>query len=266
MSPIATISNIADLGAKVRRQSWTLHVDPVGDLYESALDCERAVFLQAYGNTIEELEGEYGPYDDSSFLISVTDDTGYTVGVCRIITPGAAGTKTLNDINASPWFADSARLARACGIAEDRTWDIATLGVRAEYRTQAPMVTMALLHAMVATTRANGIPSVTAMLDERARRFLSFMDVHFSTFPGVEAGEYLGSAATRPVYMDIVKMLTANRQANPVTYRTLTLGEGLEGMALPSRESLRLRTPEQRTAARQLATQEVVRELSLVAG
>ena len=121
---------------------------------------------------------------------------------------------------------------------------------------------MALLHAMVATTRANGIPAVTAMLDERARRFLSFMDVHFSTFPGVEAGEYLGSAATRPVYMDIVKMLSANRTANPITYRTLTLGEGLEGMALPSRESLRIRTPQQRVAARE----NVVAELSLVAG
>ena len=170
MSPLATISNIADHGAKVRRQSWTLHVDPVGDLYESALDCERAVFLQAYGNTVDELNTEYGPYDESSFLISVTDESGYTVGVCRIITPGAFGTKTLNDINASPWFADSARLARACGIDAGKTWDIATLGVRAEYRTQAPMVTMALLHAMVATTRANGIPAVTAMLDERARR------------------------------------------------------------------------------------------------
>ncbi|MDO8732250.1 MAG: hypothetical protein Q7L55_06725 [Actinomycetota bacterium] len=262
MSPIATISNIADHGAKVRRQSWTLHVDPVGDLYKSALDCEQAVFLQAYGNTIDELNNEYGPYDDSSFLISVTDESGYTVGVCRIITPGVMGTKTLNDINASPWFAESARLARACGIAPDKTWDIATLGVRAEYRTQAPMVTMALLHAMVATTRANAIPAVTAMLDERARRFLSFMDVHFSTFPGVEAGEYLGSAATRPVYMDIVKMLSANRTANPITYRTLTLGEGLEGMTLPSRESLRVRTPQQRAAARQ----DVVAELSLVAG
>jgi len=262
MSPIATISNIADHGAKVRRQSWTLHVDPVGDLYESALDCERAVFLQAYGNTIDELDGEYGPYDDSSILVSVTDDTGYTVGVCRIITPSAQGLKTLNDVNESPWFADSARLARACGIAPDKTWDIATLGVRAEYRTQAPMVTMALLHAVMATSRANGIPSLTAMLDERARRVLSFMDVHFSTFPGVEAGAYLGSAATRPLYMDITKSLTLLRKANPVVYRTLTLGEGLEGMVLPSRESLRVRTPQQRAAARQIASA----ELSLVAG
>ncbi len=262
MSPIATISNIADHGAKVRRQSWTLHVDPVGDLYESALDCERAVFLQAYGNTVDELTTEYGPYDESSFLISVTDDSGYTVGVCRIITPGAFGTKTLNDINASPWFADSARLARACGIDPGKTWDIATLGVRVEYRTQAPMVTMALLHGVMATSRANAVPSLTAMLDERARRVLSFMDVHFSTFPGVEAGEYLGSAATRPLYMDIVKSLTLLRQANPIVYRTLTLGDGLEGMILPTRESLRIRTAEQRTAARANA----VAELSLVAG
>ena len=262
MSPIATISNIADHAAKVRRQSWTLHVDPVGELHESALACERAVFLQAYGNTVDELNTEYGPYDESSFLISVTDDTGYTVGVCRIITPGASGLKTLNDVNASPWYADSARLARAVGIAPDRTWDIATLGVRAEYRTQAPMVTMALLHGVMATSRANAIPSLTAMLDERARRVLSFMDVHFSTFPGVDAGEYLGSAATRPLYMDITKSLTLLRQANPVVYRTLTLGDGLEGMALPSRESLRLRTAQQRAALRE----NPAAELSLVAG
>lgn len=262
MSPLATISNIADHGAKVRRQSWTLHVDPVGDLYESALDCERAVFLQAYGNTIDELDGEYGPYDDSSFLISVTDDNGYTVGVCRVITPGVNGTKTLNDMEASPWFADSARLARACGIAPEKTWDIATLGVRAEYRTQAPMVTMALLHAVMSTSRTNAIPMLTAMLDERARRVLSFMDVHFTTFPSVEAGPYLGSAATRPLYMDITKSLTLLRKANPLVYRTLTLGEGLEGMALPSRESLRIRTPQERAAVRANA----VAELSLVAG
>jgi hypothetical protein len=107
-----------------------LHFDPRGDLLEAARQCEEDVFLQAFGNTRSQLDEEYGPYNDQSVFVSVSDDSGHVVGSCRLITPGPAGLKTLNDVARQPWGVDGLRAARAASIDVTRTWDIATLGVR----------------------------------------------------------------------------------------------------------------------------------------
>ncbi len=53
-----------------------LHFDAQGDLLESARQCEEDVFLQAFGNTRAQLDEEYGPYDDQSVFVAVSDERG----------------------------------------------------------------------------------------------------------------------------------------------------------------------------------------------
>src|SRR5579875_1985596 len=71
--------------------------DPAAELGRSL---ERAVFLEAFGNTPELLEVEYSPYESASlFLVVVDHRRRLPAGVMRVICPGGpAGLKSLNDL------------------------------------------------------------------------------------------------------------------------------------------------------------------------
>ncbi len=86
------------------QQLFEMHFDPLGDTLAAARDCEAEVFLQAYGNTREELADEYGPYEDASVYMAVTEPGGTAVAACRLILPGPAGLKTLNDVARVAWM------------------------------------------------------------------------------------------------------------------------------------------------------------------
>ena len=125
----------------------TLKFNVHGDEQIAARECEADVFLSAFGNTRDQLEEEYGPYEDQSLFLSVTDEHGETLGSCREILPGPAGLKTLNDLARPPWFVDGPRSARAAGVDPTRAWDLATLGVRRQFRSHRLMVGIALYWA-----------------------------------------------------------------------------------------------------------------------
>jgi hypothetical protein len=203
-----------------------------GDLLNAARQCEEDVFLKAFGNTREQLDSEYGPYDDQSLFLTVSDSEGVVVGASRVITRGPAGFKTLNDIKADPWFIDGERSARAAGADLDATWDVATLGVRDSYRGGKVQVAIALYHGILRGARANGVRSVVAILDEPARRVLAALDMAHLTLPGTTSAPYLGSTASTPVYYHY-SMFDAQRRANPESFRMVVQGRGLEGVTLP---------------------------------
>ena len=55
---------------------------------DAARDVEGRVFLQAFGNTPEVMEQEYGSYEERSRFIAVIDDaTGSALGAARLILP-----------------------------------------------------------------------------------------------------------------------------------------------------------------------------------
>ena len=83
-----------------------LNFNVTGSLLAAARECEEDVFLKAFGNTREQLDAEYGQYDDQSVFLTVSDSDGVVLGACRIITPGPAGFKTLNDVKGDPWLVD----------------------------------------------------------------------------------------------------------------------------------------------------------------
>lgn len=218
-----------------------LHFDVRGSLLDSARACERDVFLQAFGNTAEQLDEEYGPYNDQSVFVAVADQDDHVVGACRLILPGPQGNKTLNDVARQPWGVDGQRSARAASIDNARTWDIATLGVRRDYRGGKLMVAMALYHAIMTATRLNGCDTATAILDEHAFRCLTGAGYMFSGLPGTKAGPYLGSESSIPVYGHWTGLVDAQRRENPDAYRLITLGIGLDGIAIPEQSAFMLK-------------------------
>jgi hypothetical protein len=211
----------------------SLHFNVTGPLRDAALECEANVFLSAFGNTRDQLAEEYGPYDDTSIFMAVTDDSDDVLGTCRLILPGAPGTKTIKDIGREPWLVDGERSARAVGIDPARSWDIATLGVRDGFRGQGLMVAMALYHGVLRSTSLNDAHSVTAIMDEHIRRVVATFGYAFPALPGTSTGAYLGSPRSTPVYY-LPSMVDAHRRRYPDSYRLLALGIGLDGISLPS--------------------------------
>lgn len=218
-----------------------LRVNVSGALLEATRSCEADVFLSAFGNTRDQLADEYGPYERQSMFLAVTDTVGDVLGACRMILPGPAGLKTLNDVGRAPWFVDGDRAARAAGIDPARAWDIATLGVRDGHRGRNAMVALALYHGILKATHLNAVPSVTSIMDDHARRVLGSFDYSYPVLPGTASASYLGSASSTPVYCH-ASMLDTQRRLNPEAYRLLSLGIGLDGVSRPADDDYRLST------------------------
>jgi hypothetical protein len=210
-----------------------LHFDVTGTLLDAARDCEEEVFLSAFGNTREQLDEEYGPYDAQSIFMVIADEDGDVLGSCRLIEPGPSGLKTLNDVSQSPWRADGYRAAFAAGVDPSRAWDIATLGVRRCARGRRMSAAIALYHGLVVSTRVNEVPSVTAILDSQIRRILNSADYIMPALPGLAPAPYLGSKESSPVYGHCATMVDVQRRKNPDAYRLMSLGIGLDGISVP---------------------------------
>lgn len=219
-----------------------MHFDAQGSLLRAARDCEAEVFNKWFGNTREQLEQEYGPYEDSSVFLVLADRHGQVVGEVRLIAPGGcAGLKTLVDIGREPWAVDAARVAAAIGMDLGSTWEIATLGVRDGTEATGKQLSLALYHGLITVARVNQMSSFVAILDERVRRLLGSVGILTRPLPGTATAAYLGSAASTPVYAHCTPLLDHQRRMFPDAYRLVTLGVGLDGVAVPALDSFRLR-------------------------
>ncbi len=141
---------------------------------DAAREVEAQVFLQAFGNTPEVMQQEYGPYDDRSRFVTVIDDsTGRAVGTARIILPDATGeVKTLTDVAGAPWHLAGRDGLRAAGLAGSPVWDSATLAVDPRHRRNAAgaEVTLALVHGLWRHTRLSDIRGAVTILDDHVLR------------------------------------------------------------------------------------------------
>lgn len=208
-------------------------VGPTGDELAAALACESDVFLQTYGNTAEQFEAEYGPYREHTGFMTILREDGEAVAAARVIGPGPAGLKTLNDVSRPPWGADGLRSARSAGIDPARTWDLATIAVR-KGQGRGGLCACALYHGFIAGSLANGINHTVMIMDAKARELLTAVGIHTETLPGTFTGEYLGSAESTPVWADIHRGLEQMRQYSPDAYRLIYHGVGLDGISLPT--------------------------------
>ncbi|MDQ1733175.1 MAG: hypothetical protein QOK10_3334 [Pseudonocardiales bacterium] len=216
-----------------------LHFNAQGAARQAALDCEASVFLEAYGNTREELAEEYGPYDEDSSFIAVIDSDGVAQAAARLINPGPVGLKTINDVSRAPWGVDGTRSARAAGLDLDNTWDVATFGVR-RGAGRGMLLSAALYHAVILGGTVNSMKSIVMIMDERARRLFTSIGFYSYPLPGTKPAPYLGSAKSTPVWGHRESLIDGQRRANPDAFRLISLGIGLDGISVPPQSDFQL--------------------------
>jgi hypothetical protein len=211
----------------------SLRFNPEADLLAATRDCEAEVFGRAYGNTRQQLEDEYGPYEQASVFIALADDSGDVLGACRLIRPTELGLKSLDDAARPPWSLDVARSVRAARLDPSQTWDVATLGCRRGLKGPGKLASAALFHALVQVVRANQIRSAVMIIDERVRALLASAGMTGHTLPGAQPARYLGSRASTPVYRHCDEAFDQQRITNPDAHRLFTQGIGLDGIRVP---------------------------------
>ncbi len=168
---------------------------------DAARQVEADVFLQAFGNTPELMEQEYGAYEARSRFVAVIDDrSGAALGTARLITAGASPVKTLADVAGEPWHLSVADSLETAGLAPPTVWDVASLAVDPRYRagSAGAEVSLALCHGIWRYARDCGVPGLVTILDDRVRRLVRAMGLPWYPMAGATSRSYLGSPASTP--------------------------------------------------------------------
>jgi hypothetical protein len=168
-------------------------------------------------------------YEASSLFVVVADARDEVVGACRVILPGPAGFKTLDEVEALSWPAGRRLLT---GLDAARTWDIASCSVR---RGSGPLVPAALCHGLVRALRTNEIRYILATLAERQRRTLS--SVGLLPIPVAH-----GRGRTH-VWGQVGELLDVQRIVNREGYRLVSCGHGFDGVRFPAADELLVTPP-----------------------
>jgi hypothetical protein len=213
---------------------FRLVFDPSDDLRAAAFECEAEIFRTTYGVQYVDHVIEFAPYEAASRFMVVLDDADEVRGVMRLITPGPAGLKTLNEAGGEPWLIDGYRAADAVGVDADRTWDVASLGVTKGLGVYRFAVTSAMYHGLAIAARRNRVRSLLMTVDERVRTILRLGGLVTSALPGAKPGPFCGSPASTPVYGHCDQMLNLQRRQNPEAFRLITQGVGLDDVAVPA--------------------------------
>ena len=233
-----------------------LVVDPRGHLLEASRQCEADAFLLRYGNTGEQLAEEYAPYESGCFFISLVDERDEVVATTRVTAPGPGGNKTVDDCARPPWGVDAAAALESVGVDLATTWDVTTISVRRGTR-RATLASAALYPGLIQTMRANGASATVAILDERVRTLLRTLGLTYRPVPGTFVTEYLGSPASVPVYAPFGAMMDEQRRCMPDSYRLVSLGIGLDGIAVPPLSAFRIEPATRLVDVRDAATRSV---------
>ena len=199
---------------------------------------ERTVFLEAFGNTPELLEQEYGAYERTSVFLCVVDHRRrLPAGAVRLILPepGGPGLKTLNDLE-PVWGEPADTLLARAGVAAPReaSWDVATLAVMPEYRgaAAAGLVSIALYQSGVRAARRAGVDWMIAILDVVVHR-MARLKFQGPFVPFAPARSYLGSAASFPVYLHISEWERRVAVADPAIHDVMFDARGIEAAVRP---------------------------------
>ena len=186
---------------------------------DAAREVEAQVFLQAFGNTPDVMELEYGPYSDRSRFVTVIDDgAGSALGVARLILPDDVGTlKTLIDVADEPWQLCVPDILQTEGLAGRPVWDVASLAVDRRYRSGAAgaEVMLALCHGIYRYTLFSGVDGLVTILDDRVLRLVRVMGGPWAPMAGASSRYYLGSPASTPCICRVDSIAESIRTRRP---------------------------------------------------
>jgi hypothetical protein len=220
--------------------------EPFGTYFFTARDVgaavakalEGKVFAEAFSDTEELFEQEWGPYEDTSVFVCVIDHRRQVpAGVLRLIVPSPVGLKTLHDIDRF-WGVPAEEVLRASGVTchPAEMWDAATIAVAKEYRGAAMegLVSLAMLQALcVVGMRCGGTGLVTVMHLPVLEAFQERLHMPLARFKGLEPRPYYGSPASVPVWMDARRYVERLAEVDPALHRILATGTGIEEAVRP---------------------------------
>lgn len=219
--------------------------DPRADI---ARYVERAVFLEAFGNTREMLREEYDPYESTSVFLCVVDHRRrLPAGAVRLILPSETGPgfKSANDIEPA-WNEPGISMFRRAGvpIGTSSLWDIATLAVSPEYQhmlASAGLVSLGLYQSGVRAAVDAGIDWMIALLDVVVYR-MSRLKFRNPFVPCAEGRPYLGSASSLPVYLHISdwkqRVLSTDRSIHDVIFDASGIEAAVRPLDIAAHRSL----------------------------
>lgn len=205
---------------------------------ELARYVERVVFDEWYGNSVELLDAEYGPYEASTVFFCVIDQLrALPAGMLRIILPSSQGFKTLHDI-ANVWGQPYEDVLARTGLVWDlgRVWDTVTIAVTKDYRGKATdgLITMSLLQSLAQALLTCGGQILLTILD------LHVLDLFQKTvcepwqrFPGIEPIGYLDSPASVPVFTDFDEYEPRMAATDVATHELIFKARGFEAAMTP---------------------------------
>jgi len=187
---------------------------------DAARTVEGQVFLQAFGNTPEVMDQEYGPFDARSrFIVVLDEETGTALGAARLILPDPSDgpVKTLVDVAGEPWHVDVADSLRTAGLTSGPVWDVASLAVDRRFRSGAAgaELTLALCHGIFEHPRVCGAEGLVTVLDDKVFQLLRVMGVPWTALPGATSQPYLGSPASTPCVMRVDGVAPSIRARRP---------------------------------------------------
>lgn len=199
---------------------------------------ETAVFDEFFGNSVELLDAEYGPYERSTFFFCVIDHhRRRPAGMLRIILPSSTGSKSLADLE-SHWHRPLDQAIAQLGDDDRllRVWDVATIAVTHDYRRHATqgLVSLALYQALCHSVAACRVAYVVTILDLVVLDMIQQVS-HQAYHPlaGAEPVSYLDSPSSLPVFCDVSSYMPYLREKDPASYELLVEGHGLEEAVAP---------------------------------
>lgn len=192
--------------------------------------CEQAVFGRRFGNSPEDLDYAYGPYEGSTVFGAVFDTQGTAIGSVRLIGPGPERVKTLQDASRPPWNVPES-MFEVVGLNELDTWDVASLAVDSVAAGSDRRVAMALLSVMFGALGDNATSSFVAVLDSGARRALQGLGMRLFDLPSANPAPYLGSVSSVPVYRHLADLRREHADRFPHIHSQVFHGRGIDGLS-----------------------------------
>ena len=195
---------------------------------EAARRVEARVFLDAFGNTEETMEREYGAYLHRSRFVAVIDErSGSALGAVRLILPDSSGeVKTLTDVAGEPWSLPVPEVLQAAGLCGGPVWDVATLSVESRHRrgVSGTEISLALFHGVYRYARACGVDGLVTVLDDAVLRMVQAMGLSWTPMPGATSRRYLGSPASTPCICRVATLPDGVRARRPDLTSALEYG------------------------------------------
>lgn len=164
---------------------------------------EREVFEAHFGNDSEEMQTEYGPYEqNSTFFLTVDREKMIPTGVLRVIKNSPVGLKTLNDLEAiDPQFSieDTKQFHKIDDL--DECWDIGTVAVLPEYRSAQGAISVQLYRGMYVSAMKEDVQHFVSIIDSAPlSKLTDYLGIPFVPLNDSQPFSYLGSESSQAVY------------------------------------------------------------------